>query len=158
MRAGSRKPRRGYTLVGVLVLLALCMLGLSIAGPMWSQQVRRDREQDLLRVGVLYAQAIAAYYGASPGSAHQYPERLEQLASLDSRLVGMRRYLRQLYPDPVSRGEPWGLVLNEQGRIVGVYSRSQDPPLREGPVDLGTVQLPAAQHYSDWKFIAKAPS
>jgi type II secretory pathway pseudopilin PulG len=154
MRAGSRRPSRGFTLVTVLVLLALCMLGLSIAGPMWSQRVRREREHDLLRVGTLYAQAIAAYYAASPGSLKQYPQRLDMLLA-DSRFVGTRRYLRQLYPDPVNPGQPWGLLLDPQQRIVGVYSRSEATPIAERPLDLGSVQLAAAQRYSDWKFVTK---
>jgi type II secretory pathway pseudopilin PulG len=152
MRAGSRT--QGFTLVAVLVLLALCLLGLSIAGPIWSQRVRREREHDLLRVGSLYAQAIAAYYNDSPGSLKQYPLRLDMLLA-DTRFVGTRRYLRQLYPDPVNAGQPWGLVLDAQQRIVGVYSRSEAAPIAEGPLDLGAVQLPAAQHYSDWKFLVK---
>jgi type II secretory pathway pseudopilin PulG len=152
MRAG--KPQHGYTLVGALVLLAVCMLGLSLAGPMWSQQVRREREQELLRVGALYAQALAAYYNASPGSLKQYPERLEALL-LDTRYVGVRRHMRALYPDPVNPGQPWGLVRDANNRIVGVYSASQAAPIGESGKDLGAAEIGAAKHYSDWKFIAK---
>jgi len=153
MRAGSQ---RGYSFVAVLALLALCMLGLSIAGPMWSQQVRREREQELLRIGNLYAQAIADYYHSSPGSLKQYPQRLEQLL-VDTRYVGMRRYLRTLYPDPVNPGQPWGLVLDAQQRIVGVYSRSEQAPVAEGPLQLQATELAAARRYADWKFVARMP-
>jgi type II secretory pathway pseudopilin PulG len=152
MRVGS--PQRGFTLVAVLVLLAVCMLGLAVAGPMWSQRVRREREQDLLQMGALYAQAIAAYYNSSPGSLKQYPRSLNMLLA-DARFVGTRRYLRQLYPDPVNPGQPWGLVVDSSQGIVGVYSRSEAAPIAGGPLDLGMVQLPAAQHYSDWKFLAQ---
>jgi hypothetical protein len=151
MRAGRAQ---GYSFVVVLVLLALCMLGLSIAGPMWSQQARREREQDLLRIGNLYAQAIANYYHSSPGSVKQYPQRLEQLLA-DTRFVGMRRYLRTLYPDPIDTAQPWGLVLDSQQRIIGVYSRNEQSPIAEGALELGAVQLEPARRYSDWKFIAK---
>jgi type II secretory pathway pseudopilin PulG len=154
MRAGEQ---RGFTLVAALVLLALCMLGLSVAGPLWSQRVQRDREQDLLRIGTLYAQAIEDYHDLSPGSQKQYPPRLDVLLS-DTRYVGARRYLRQLYPDPVDPGQPWGLVLDSEQRIVGVYSRSEKAPIAEGALDLGPVQLPPARHYADWKFIAKGGS
>jgi type II secretory pathway pseudopilin PulG len=151
MRAGSQ---RGYSFVAVLVLLALCMLGLSVAGPMWSQQVRREREQELLRIGNLYAEAIGAYYNSSPGSLKQYPQRLEQLL-VDTRYVGMRRYLRTLYPDPVNPGQPWGLVLDAEQRIVGVYSRSEQAPIAEGAQELAATQLEPGRRYADWKFIAK---
>ena len=147
--------QRGYTLVAVLVLLALCMLSLAVAGPLWSQQVRREREQELLRIGALYAQALADYRAASPGSLKQYPSRLQDLLT-DTRFVGTARHLRELYADPVNPGQPWGLVHDADGRIVGVYSLSQDAPLAERGVDLGVTVLGPAKHYADWKFIVKA--
>ena len=119
-----RPGERGYTFVAVLALLAVCMLGVSLAGPLWSERVKREREQELLRIGALYAQAIAAYRDASPGSLKQYPQRLEALL-LDARYVGVQRHLRKLYGDPMNLGQPWGLVLDANQRIVGVYSLSQ---------------------------------
>lgn len=154
MRRGSQ---RGMTFVAVLVLLAICMLGLSVAGPLWSQQSKREREQELLRIGALYARAIANYRDSSPGSLKRNPERLDDLL-LDTRFVGTRRYVRVLYPDPVNPGVPWGLVLDADQRIAGVYSRSDDAPVAQGRLDLGRVVLTPAQHYSDWKFTQKPAS
>jgi type II secretory pathway pseudopilin PulG len=142
-----RRGERGYTFIAVLALLAVCMLGVSLAAPVWSQQVKREREQELLRIGALYAQALASYRDASPGSLKQYPPRLEALL-LDTRYVGVQRHLRKLYADPMNPGQPWGLVLDAEQRIVGVYSLSEEAPLAEG----------SARRYSDWKFIAKGKS
>jgi len=155
MRRGERQ--QGFTLVAVLVLLALCMLGLAVVGPQWSQQVRREREQELLRIGVLYVQAIAEYRATSPGSLKQYPLKLQDLL-VDTRFVGTARHLRELYADPVNPKQPWGLVQNEDGRITGVYSLSEEAPLAERAIDLGTTVLAPAKHYSDWKFIVKTKS
>lgn len=156
MTRGERRAERGFAFVAVLVLLAVCALGLSIAGPLWSQQVKRDRERELLRIGALYAQALAAYREGAPGSLKQYPTRLESLL-LDARFVGTMRHLRKLYPDPVNPGQPWGVVLDTDGRIAGVYSRSDEAPLIQGPVDLGNdIALPPAKRYSDWKFTIPA--
>jgi type II secretory pathway pseudopilin PulG len=149
--------QRGTSFVAVLVLLAICMLGLAIAGPLWSQQIKREREQELLRIGALYAQAIAGYRDASPGSLKQYPERLEALL-LDTRFVGVMRHLRKLHADPVNPGQDWGLVLDPDQRVIGVYSRSEVAPIAEGPIDLGSVVLAPARRYSDWKFTVKAKS
>lgn len=154
MRRGDSCAECGFTLVAVLLLLALCMLGLAVAGPMWSQQVRREREQELLRVGHLYAQAIASYRDASPGSLKQYPAHLQGLL-MDTRFVGVARHLRKLYPDPVNPGQPWGLVQDGDGRIMGVYSRSQEAPVIEAEVNIGDLSLPHARRYSEWKFLAK---
>lgn len=156
MRPGERRDEAGYTLVATLVLLAVCMLGLAISGPLWSDATRREREQELLRVGSLYAQAIAAYRQRSPGGLKQYPMHLQDLV-LDGRFVGVARHLRTLYADPVNPGQPWGLIRDVDGRIVGVHSRSDLAPLA-GTRELkwGIVTLPPASRYSDWKFIAKA--
>ena len=127
-----RRGEAGYTFVAVLVLLAVCMLGLSIAGPLWSDAVKREREHELKRVGTLYAAALENYRDTSPGTAKQFPQQLDALLH-DNRYVGIRRHLRKLYADPTQPNEPWGLVLDEQQRIRGVYSTSRP----------------------EWKFIAK---
>jgi len=155
MRVGKRRAESGYTFVAVLIALALIMLGLSIAGPLWSQQIRREREQELLRIGSLYADAIARYHDTSPGSLKQYPVELHSLL-LDTRFVGVQRHLRQLYTDPVSPGQAWATVQDTEGRIIGVYSRSGDTPLGSGT--RMNPEFASAKHYSDWKFIAKVKS
>lgn len=154
MRAGEQRGRNGFTFVAVLLLLALVSLGLAAVGPLWSQQARRDREQELLRIGALYAQAIARYRDVSPGSLKQYPTSLDDLL-LDRRFVGTLRHLRKAYADPLDPGRPWGLVRNDAGRIVGVYSNSQEAPLAQAPVEREGVLLPAARRYSDWLFVAR---
>jgi type II secretory pathway pseudopilin PulG len=155
MRRGERRGQSGHTFVAVLVVLAICMVGLAVAGPMWSQQVRRDREHELLRVGMVYAQALASYQRSSPGSLKQYPVKLADLLT-DTRFVGTARHIRQLYADPANPGQPWGLVQDDQGRIIGVFSLSEDAPLAERSIDLGGVLLPPVRRYSDWKFAIKA--
>jgi type II secretory pathway pseudopilin PulG len=148
-----RRGERGYTFVAVLVLLAICMLGLSAAGPMWSQDTRRNKELELLRVGVLYAKALKSYHDAAPGSMKNFPQRLEQLA-LDDRFVGVRRHLRKVYSDPVNAGKPWGLVLDDRQGIIGVYSLSGEAPLSDAP-ELAPGLHPGATRYADWKFMAE---
>ncbi len=153
MQLGDVKRTKGFTLVALLLALALVSLALAAAGPMWSHQQRRERERELLRMGTLYAQALQSYRESSPGSAAQYPARLEDL-TLDTRFVGTRRHLRKTYPDPLQPGRPWGLMTDEQGRINGVYSQSTDAPIAQGPVVLADRSLPAARRYADWKFVA----
>lgn len=155
MRRGERQ--RGYSFVMALLLVALVSLGLGIAGPLWSQQAQRERERDLLRIGSLYAQAIASYRDASPGSLKQYPASLDALL-LDTRFVGTMRHLRKAYPDPINPGQPWGLVRDEAGRIAGVYSLSDAVPIARGAVVLDDRTLPEAARYADWKFLAKVKS
>jgi type II secretory pathway pseudopilin PulG len=141
----------------MLALLALMGIALSVVGPLWSDAVRREREQDLLRVGQLYAQALRVYQEAGPGSVKPYPETLEALLE-DRRHLGTHRYLRKLYPDPIDPSRPWGLVRDSSNGIRGVYSTSLLPPLRREALDLGEVKLPAARSYQEWIFAPPPPA
>ena len=124
---------------------------MAIVGPAWSQKVDRQRERELIRIGSLYARAIANYHDLSPGSAKQYPQRLDELL-LDTRFVTTVRHLRALYPDPVNPGQPWGLMRDEAQKIIGVYSQSERVPLVTGGIDAGGFNLLPATRYTDWKF------
>lgn len=163
MRSGSTaipsRPKRravaGFTYVWMLAALALLSIGLAGIGERWSDQVRRERERELLRVGALYANAIASYYAAAPGSLKQYPPDLKSLLE-DPRRVGTRRYLRKLYGDPLDPTRAWGIVRAKDGGVAGVYSLSTEVPLRKEALDIGPLVLPVARQYSDWKFAPKA--
>ena len=148
-----RHKQRGFTYVTVMALIAVLSLGLATLGPWWSAATQREREQDLLRVGVIYAEAIASYRATAPGSAKPYPPNLTSL-TLDTRFVGTRRHLRRLYADPLNPARPWGLVAAPDGGIRGVYSLDERQPFLRAPSQLGKVSLPASQRYSDWKFIS----
>jgi type II secretory pathway pseudopilin PulG len=150
----SRCRSGGFTLVWVLVALALFSLALSVVGPMWAEQARRDREQDLLRIGNLYARAIAGYYASSPGALKQFPPTLNALLE-DRRYVGMKRHLRRLYADPLDPSQAWGLVRAPDGGIRGVYSLSIQAPLRQEALALDLLVLPKAATYAEWKFVPK---
>jgi type II secretory pathway pseudopilin PulG len=160
MRLGKATPARaaeaGFTLVALLVVMFVIALGLSVAGPTWAEQNRRSRERELLRVGVLYERALADFRASSPGSLRTYPKSLDELV-LDTRFLGVRRHLRQLYPDPLEPTRPWGVVKDIDGYIVAVYSQSSDEPVASGSVDLGDIVLAPARHYADWKFSPPSP-
>lgn len=148
-------PRRhrmqGFTYIAVLV--ALLLLGLASQGVMQyaSHQAQREREAQLLTVGQAYVAAIGAYYESSPGTVKRWPQRLDDLLD-DRRQVVLRRHLRELYPDPVTRGMRWELIRAPDGGIQGVYSSSELVPIRSSAIDLLQVSLPAAARYSDWRF------
>jgi type II secretory pathway pseudopilin PulG len=154
MGLGRRCREGGFSYVAVLAMVALMGLGLSAIAPLWAEETRREREDDLLRVGLLYAEALANYQRASPGSAKRYPPTLEVLL-LDTRFVGTVRHLRELYADPIDPSRPWGLVRDAEGGILGVFSQSDATPLRAVPVRLSALTLAPARRYSDWQFVAR---
>jgi len=150
------QPESGFTYIAVLV--ALLMMSLATQGVLTyvSQQSQREREADLLRIGQAYVQAIGAYYEATPGSVKRWPKTLEDLLE-DRRLVSIRRHLREIYPDPITRLPDWNLLRARDGGIEGLRSRSELTPIRSGAMDLGNVKLEAASRYADWQFVYQAP-
>jgi hypothetical protein len=140
------------------VLAAMVVLALATQSVMTyvSQQDLREREADLLRIGQAYAQAIGAYYETSPGNLKRWPRTLEDLAE-DRRFVGIRRHIREVYPDPMARSANWGLVMSEDGGIAGVHSLSTAQPIRSAALELDTLSLPAASRYADWEFVYRPP-
>jgi type II secretory pathway pseudopilin PulG len=133
-------------------MTAMFGLSLAVAGTSWSEVSRRDKEVELLRVGSMYANAIAHYHSASPGSVKRYPANLDELLE-DRRFVGVRRHLRSKYIDPVTQSD-WGLVLAADGTIRGVYSLSKHTPINRTAFEYAGITLPAARSYQDWKFVA----
>ncbi|MET0264254.1 MAG: type II secretion system protein [Duganella sp.] len=113
---------------------------------------RRDKEAQLLDVGQAYLQAIQRYYEGAPGSVQSYPLKLEDLL-LDVRLTRPTRPLRKLYRDPITGSSEWGLVLEENGGIKGVYSLSNARPFKQDGFREQLQSFTGAARYSDWKFV-----
>jgi len=136
-------------------LLAIAVLGLGLAatGPVWHTVSARAKETELLWVGDHYRRAIERYYQSGPA---QYPRRLEDLLE-DPRKQELARYLRKLYPDPMSGSDRWGIVKAPDGGIMGVYSLSADEPLRKAGFPDADTEFKDARTYRDWRFVYLAP-
>ena len=101
-------------------------VGLALTGEVWHTAAAREREAELLYVGHQYRKAIERYYLSGP---RQYPRTLEDLLK-DPRKPGTERYLRRLYPDPLTGKDEWGIVKGPDGGVMGVYSLSEEQPLK----------------------------
>jgi hypothetical protein len=127
------------------------MTGLALVGEVWETAAKREKETELLFVGNQYRRAIALFYEKTPGGVKRYPRALEELLK-DPRQPGTERYLRQLYPDPLGSKE-WGIVKAPDGGVAGVFSLSEEKPLKTGNFKVRDAGFEAAQRYADWKFI-----
>jgi hypothetical protein len=115
---------------------------------MWSTQARRGREAELLFVGDQYRLAITRYVAGGGG----FPRQLTDLVE-DARSPVPRRYLRRLYPDPMTGQADWQVITEPSGGIVGIASSSQGKPIKVagfGPTDAA---FENAECYCDWKFV-----
>lgn len=144
--------QHGFTLLAVLAAMFLLALVSQQVMSVVSQQAQREREAELLRIGAAYQTAIGAYHDQSPGSVKRWPPTLEALLD-DRRFVTLQRHLRRLYADPLTRTTTWGLVPAPDGGIAGVYSLSEDHPIRTGGTELARLGLAEVSRYSDWKFV-----
>lgn len=151
--SGRPAAQGGFTYLGVLLLIVLMGLGLASAGELWSTVSRRDRERQLLWVGTQYAQALRSYYRSSPGLT-QYPRELADLLQ-DERFPEPKRHLRRLYPEPIGASGEWSLMRGSDGRITGVYSPSQQTPLKQADFPSQWSDFTGVSRYSDWQFVAE---
>jgi type II secretory pathway pseudopilin PulG len=131
-----------------LFFVAIVGVGLVAISTVWSTAAKRDREAELLFIGRQFQIAIASYFKASPG-AKQLPESLDDLLE-DKRFPNVRRHLRKIYIDPMTRRPDWGLV-KVGSRIAGVYSLSAEQAMKVKGLPFPGVEGDAT--YLDWKFV-----
>jgi type II secretory pathway pseudopilin PulG len=143
----------GFALLAALLTVLAVSLAAAVAVHQASLEARRERESQLLWVGNQYRQAISNYANLTGnGFGKQYPARLEDLLE-DKRMPTPTRFLRRLYPDPVTGKVDWVLEM-EGERIVGLHSRSGDAPVRHAGLGSGNDGFAAASSYSGWRFMA----
>lgn len=153
MRIGRRSGvpyQRGFSYIGLLLMIAIAGVGLAAVGMRWHQQLRAEKEKQLLFVGHQYRAAIASYQAANPNGPPVYPASMEDLLR-DKRYPNIKRHLRKLYDDPITGSAEWGLI-RQQGRIIGIYSLSRDKPVKQAgfaPDDRG---FKGASSYRKWVF------
>jgi type II secretory pathway pseudopilin PulG len=145
----SESRQSGFTYLTVLFVVAFMGLGLAKAGQVWRTAVMREREAELLWVGNQYRVAIEGYYKRGD---MRYPRTLDDLLK-DPRDPATRRYLRKRYPDPITGSDEWGIVKAPDGGIMGVYSRSEERPLKVSGFTIANKALEQSAAYSDWKFV-----
>lgn len=147
MNSKARGPSRGFTYIGLLLVVAIMGIGLSVAGEVWHLKQKRDKEEELLFVGDQFRRAIGMYYLNAAG----YPRQLEDLLK-DPRYPETRRYLRRIYRDPITGRAEWGLVKSAGNAIIGVHSLSAQEPLKKTGFDLANQGFDGKTKYSEWIF------
>ena len=151
MSAGRKQD--GFTLMGALLLVAAMGAGLLAYGQMASHAAQREKEAELLFRGNQYRQAIEAFYRKD----RTYPRKLEELLE-DRRYPNPVHHLRKLYTDPITGQAEWGLLEGPGGGIMGVYSKSEDAPVKTGGFDLANKTFADAKRYADWQFFYAPPA
>ena len=142
----------GFTYIGLLIAVAIISASLASAGVVWHTSQQRERERDLLFVGDQIRKAIGRYYNAGVGPVRQYPQNLDDLLR-DPRQPGVARYLRKHYYDPITGTAEWGLIKGAGDRIMGVFSLSEDHPIKQMNFSANDQEFEGKGKYSDWTFV-----
>ncbi len=88
-------------LLAVLLMVAFMVIAASIEAPLMVQQMKRDREEEMIHRGTEYARAIKKYYK----KFGRYPATLDQLDN-----TNQIRFLRKRYKDPLTKDGKWKLL------------------------------------------------
>lgn len=112
-----KQARHGFTLVELMVVMAIIALLLALAMPRYFNHLENSRETILKQDLAVMRDAVDKYHG----DRGRYPDSLEELVSA--------RYLRTLPVDPITeRQDTWQVVAPSSGEAGAVYDIKSGAP------------------------------
>jgi type II secretory pathway pseudopilin PulG len=115
--ASSGTGQEGYTLIVLVIAVAVINVLVAASLPYWSHVIQRDKEEELVSRGLQYAEAIRIFQIKN----HRLPVRLDEL------ILSKPRFIRQLWKDPMTDDGKWGLIF-----------QGGDQPVQPQPPGTGT--------------------
>ncbi len=125
---------------------------LAVAGTVARTAMQREREVQLLWVGAQYRNALTDYFSHNGG---RLPQDLKELLHDDAAAVP-RRFIRKLYPDPMTGQDSWRLLTLPGGGIFGVASKSTAAPLKLKNFTNADKSFEDATCYAAWEFVVQS--
>lgn len=137
-----------------MILIMLIGIGLAVVGVVARTQAQREREAQLLFAGHQYRNAIMHFYAANGARLpHMLDELVDNGAGVSAgEAVPPRRFLRRLYPDPMTGHPDWQQLTLPGGGIYGVASTSKAEPRKRAGFDLDDRGFDDAPCYRAWRF------
>lgn len=150
--SGRRARSGGFTYLSLIVLVAIIGLVTATTLKLGSVLQRARAEQELLRIGAEFSDALQSYADATPAGKPSQPASLKDLLR-DPRFPTTRRHLRKIYADPMTGRAEWGIVyLAEKVGVIGIYSLSDAKPVKIGNFPARFTGFDGKEKISDWKF------
>lgn len=132
MKQARTRQQRAFTLIELVVVMAIIGLLLTLALPRYFISIERGKEQVQHQNLAVIRDAIDKYYGDNG----QYPDTLDDLVA--------KHYLRAVPVDPVNGSSSWTVIASPDASRAGVYDvgPASDARMATGPL---TASGPAAE-------------
>lgn len=144
--------QRGFTYVGLIVLVAIIALVGAATLRIGALMRRAAAEEELLETGAEFTRALRSYAAATPRGQPTQPPSLRELLR-DPRFPEPRRHLRKVYIDPITGKAEWGILyLADRTGVIGVYSLSESAPFKVANFDYRFQNFENREHISEWVF------
>jgi type II secretory pathway pseudopilin PulG len=104
-------PRsRGYVMILLMIAVAVLSVLMLMAVPLWRTAAQREAEEELIFRGRQYVTAIELYVRSHN---NLFPQNFE--------ILHLEKFLRQLYPDPMSENGVWDMVFQDASGAEAKY-------------------------------------
>lgn len=114
----KNRPRNdGYVLIMLMMVVLVMSLALLTALPVWQTELQREKEEELIFRGKQYVEAVRLYQLKNPG---RFPSGLKELEE--------KKYIRKLYPEPMTEAGTWNLVLAVEGFTASIPQGAGQAP------------------------------
>src|ERR1700756_5988728 len=97
-----QRGQKGYVLLALMLTFTLLLIALALEAPRIAQQIKREKEEELVHRGKEYATAVKRFVHKNGG---RYPLSVEQLENTNH-----IRFLRKKYKDPITGESDWKMV------------------------------------------------
>ncbi|MFY9824458.1 MAG: hypothetical protein WAM82_23985 [Thermoanaerobaculia bacterium] len=121
MRGNAARGEAGYNLVVLVIAITVMTAMLAAMLPMVSQEIRRDKEEELVFRGFQYLEAIRVFQIRY----QRLPNKLSELIEVKPRCI------RQLWKDPMTKDGKWGIIF--QGNDLQPVVTTPPPGQTPGP-------------------------
>lgn len=123
--------QKGYVLLAVMLFVTLLLIAMGTAAPRIGQQIKREKEEELIHRGQEYAAAIRKFYRRNG----TYPISLDQLENTNH-----VRYLRKRFVDPMTGRADWKLIHVGEAQLPLGPPGAANPAGQAGAPSAGTSQ------------------
>lgn len=141
----------------ILLMLLLGVMGIlgSFSIDAGSRMNRRGAEVELLRIGEEFDSALRSYrensVNISSAASTRGPAELVNLTR-DTRSGRLVRHVRKIYADPLIGQENWGIIRDQEGFILGIYSLAEGEPIKQEGFLPTQEAFRRAKSYRGWVF------